>query len=226
MSKQFYSIKLYRSPLFKIVHFILLLIIVLLLVDEAYSIWATGFYEYFFWRTDNVLSKDLAIPAGVMDILFEGIYFVLYTFILFLLVKALFFNRITVYDKHLFMHFAPRFFFKKYKVDVHSIERISANEAVLWKRICSYNFEKQHLYKFTCYNSVFYISSKDEAGMGKLMAEINPHNNPLESDEKDYNPNKIHFDDAFVAFLILSLLLGVLRTIYCVIVALFTYCLI
>lgn len=227
MSKQFYSIKLYRSPLFKIVHFILFLCTLLLLADIIYFFCILDFSKPSVSVPEFLSGIEVDYSGYYLRIVFRAlenlVFSIWYIFLLFIFGKALFFNCITVYDNYLFMHFAPRLFFKECKVNIHSIERVSVEDISFWRRLCSYNFEKKHLYKFICYNTEYVVSCKDEAGMEKLMAEINTQNNPLESDEPDYKPWKLQKDEIIVLLFILDYILKILYFLYALVNVLIIY---
>lgn len=218
VSMKLCSIRLYRSPLFKIVHFILFLCTLFLLAEILYFFCILDFSKPSASVPEFLSGIEVDYTRYYFRLIFRTVENLLlaiwYIFLLFIFGKALFFNRITVYDKYLFLHFAPRLFFKAYKVNIHSIARISVEDVSFWRRLCSYNFEKEHLYKFTCYNTEYVVSSKDEAGMEKLMAEINPQNNPLESDEADYKPWKLQKDEMVVLLFIADYILKILYFLY------------
>ena len=100
---------------------------------------------------------------------------------------GLFGNRLYVYQDDTRIYFAPRLFSRVSKRDICKIEPVSVENLGFWERLSSFNFDKKYLYRFTCYDTVLLLSSKDEAGMARLTADICARCNKTEEEETGTN---------------------------------------
>lgn len=100
---------------------------------------------------------------------------------------GLFGNRLYVYQDDTRIYFAPRLFSRVSKRDICKIEPVSVENLSFWERLSSFNFGKKYLYRFTCYDTVLLLSSKDEAGMARLTADICARCNKTEEEETGTN---------------------------------------
>ena len=97
-------------------------------------------------------------------------------------------NRLYVYQDDTRIYFAPRLFSRVSKRDICKIEPVSVENLGFWERLSSFNFGKKYLYRFTCYDTVLLLSSKDEAGMARLTADICAGCHKTEEEEAGTNP--------------------------------------
>lgn len=213
--KHSYNIRLYRSPFFRIMCFIVFLCTLVQLILLNYDIIHIGFYNYFFgYLETNFLLRDVSFLVGCADI-FEYILTMLLG-ICFLVISFLgaFVNKIKVRHIDILMFFPPRIFYRIYKTNIHSIEAIDYNSVSKIDRFFSFNFSKDSLYKITCYDTEFVICSKDDEGMKKLMSDINPRNNPRECDEENFDPRKFTKKEKIIAGGFLVIIFSIIQSIF------------
>lgn len=207
------TIKLYRSWKYKIIHFLLMILILLVVCVSIFALIKTGFHEFFFGYRGRAL-QGIEFPMGCMMIINYFVNIILGIFISFICFVSVFYNRIIVYNTHLLFIFAPRVVTRLHKKDICKISRASVNEIPIYQRILNYNLERNYLYKFSCYDMEFIISSKDEASINELMNEINPMNNITEKDEEDYDPYKLTKIDKYSLIIIGLYILSFAQSIF------------
>ncbi len=211
--KRLYSIQIYRSARFRVLHFLLLLFFVWLVAVDLYDVIHTGFSEYFFPNRGPAYGD----MSSFLNCLFFADYFLTLALkLVFVYLSALivFYNKIWVFEDKLTVFFAPRMYYRLYKSDISQIYPINADEMKFLTKLVNYNFCKEHLYKFVCYDDELIISSKDTVGMQKLMDDINPRGNPTEKEEADYNPLKLNREERFVVACLIFTLADIIEFIY------------
>lgn len=209
--KHSYKINLYRSPLFRVLCFLLMLLTFVQLLLLIYNLIHYGFHDYFF---GDFLLGSVAYPLGIVYIFEYVLTILLDVFFLYILFSGAFINEIKVRREDVLMFFPPRIFYRIYKANIHSIEPVDYNSLSKIDRIFSFNFSKESLYKVTCYDTDFVICSKDSEGMQKLMAEINAMGNIRECDEKDFNPRKFTKREKAIIGILSAVLLYIIQNIY------------
>ncbi len=211
--KRLYSIQIYRSVRFRVLHFLLLLFFVLLVAVDLYDVMHIGFSEYFFPNRGPAYED----AGSLLNWLFVADYFLtlaLELVFIYLSALAVFCNKILVFEDKLTVLFAPRMYYRLYKSDISRIYPIDAGEMKFLTKLVNYNFCSEHLYKFVCYDDELIISSKDTAGMQKLMADINPRGNLTEKDEADYNPLKLNREEKLVVTFLILTVTDIIEFIY------------
>ena len=123
----------------------------------------------------------ILVEVGLVLTQLELLFEIVYTAI------GLFGNRLYVREDDTRIYFAPRLFSRVSKRDICKIEPVSVENLGFWERLSSFNFDKKYLYRFTCYDTVLLLSSKDEAGMAKLAADIRARCNKTEEEETGTN---------------------------------------
>lgn len=211
--KHSYKIKLYRSPLFRILCFVLMIMTLAQLSFFIYELAHYGFHDYFFGNVQSFLG-GVAYPMGVIYIIEYVLTVVLDVFFLYILFLGAFMNEIKVRKDDVFMLFPPRIFYRIYKVNIHSIEPVECSSLSVIDRIFSFNFAKGSLYKVTCYDTDFVICSKDSENIQKLAAEIHAMGNIRECDEKDFDPHKLTKREKAIIGIVGTFLLYIIQNIY------------
>lgn len=162
----------------------------------------------------GLLREDAADGTNMLMAVFCGIGVLLFAllglFLLFLSGTGLFFNRIFVRENAVWVFFAPRMFFREWKVNIHAVEKVTPEQVTNTERLKSLNFAKENVYRFVCYDTSFLVTTKDEDAMRTLMLDINPRNNPRECDDPDYDPTKLTWGEWFL----LDILEEILRFIF------------
>ena len=198
-----YSIRLYRSWRFYLLRVLILCISLLSLIWNFYILARMGFTEMFFPYKNAVIPQEtleqmqsiygdlflgqqnnnMAFVEGVIAVVAYILSQIEYLAVSVLAAIALFGNRLYVREDDTRIYFAPRLFFRVAKRDICKIEPIAVEELGFWDRLSSCNFSRKYLYYFTCYDTVLILSSKDEAGMAKLTADIQSRHNLTEEEE-------------------------------------------
>lgn len=201
--KSKYSIRLYRSWVFYLACTLILCISLLSLGWNFYMLARVGFTDMFFPYKNAVIPEetleylqsiygDLFLGQANNNMAFiEGVIAVIgyvasqleFFAVSVLSAIGLFGNRLYVHADDTRIYFAPRLFFRVTKRDICRIEPVSVETLDFWERLSSCNFGKKYLYRFTCYDTVLILSSKDEAGMEKLAADIRSRHNLTEEEE-------------------------------------------
>lgn len=210
--KHSYNIRLYRTFKFRIIAFVLLLFTFTQLTILIYDLVQSGFTSYFFGES-NFLLREMVFPLGIRAIFCFAVTVVLNTFLIFILLLCVFGNKIYVKQDHVLLFFPPRIFSRIYKCNIHSIEPIDLDSVSKFQRIISWNFSKDDLYRVICYDTEFLICSKDSENMQKLMADINPRNNPRECDEEDFDPSQLTRNDKIILGVLLVYVLSAVQNI-------------
>lgn len=183
-SKNDYKIRLYRSWRFYLVCAVLFALAGFHLVYNFYLLTDGGLSVLLFAKARSgdaaALPSDItrvAVWISFVLIQIELLYELVYTTL------GLFGNRLYVREDDTRIYFAPRLISRVYKRDICKIEPASVEDVSFWDRLSSLNFDKKHLYRFTFYDMELLISSKDEAGMEKLTADIAARCNRTEEEE-------------------------------------------
>lgn len=205
MSRQLYSIKLYRSAKFKILHFMLFFVVFFHINVRIALLFPTKVYSY------DPFSKSIFSSVTFLILCFFMDLFLFYT-LSFLLYCSVFFNRISVRENSIITFFAPCLFYRQKKCNINSITAIKAEDLKWYQRILHYNFEKNYLYKISCRKHNFIISSKDAEGMEKLMLDINTRNNPSKHNDTKFKTSNFSVRNCLLAFVII---ICIIRVIYC-----------
>ena len=201
-SKNGYKIRLYRSWRFYLLCVLIFCIALLSLIWNFYILARLGFTEMFFPYKNAAIPQEtleqvqsiygdyfveptnnMAFVEGVIAVISYVVSQIEFLAVSVLAAVALFGNRLYVREDDTRIYFAPRLFFRVSKRDICKIEPISVADVDFWQRLSSCNFSKKHLYRFTCYDTVLLLSSKDEAGMAKLAADIRARRNLTEEEE-------------------------------------------
>lgn len=175
MKKQF-SIKLYRSPLFKAFQVSVFLIsafyIFILLAVILFNLFnGVSFYEMFYeGYSKSILWDDVYLIMGTYDIvvwIFSIIFYLVISIISFM---SLINNKIVVFDDHIKIRFAPRYLNKVVNIkNITDISLVEREEITVSQRILNFNFSKKYLYKITTkYKQCIIISCSDDANLNKL----------------------------------------------------------
>ena len=212
---QEYKIKLYRTPKFKIIHFIFLLILLTIISVNIFNLVYTGFSEYFFpQKSFSNIYSDIAFPLGILFLVEYFLNLVINLFIVYLLFLSIFVNHISVKKDQLFVLFSPRLFFRQYKCDISAIMPVKVDELSWFYRILNYNLGKEFLYKFICYDTEFIVSCKDEEHMKMLMEDINSRHNSTENDEENESAFKFTKQDKTIMIVVVVCILGFLQRLF------------
>lgn len=192
--KSCYKIRLYRSRLFYFLCVVLLALACFPFVYNFCLLIRVGFDDLFFPEKQSVYAASETQPTDNMSFI-TGVIIVigygltqleLFREIIFATI-GLFGNRLYVYQDDTRIYFAPRLFSRVSKRDICKIEPVSVENLGFWERLSSFNFDKKYLYRFTCYDTVLLLSSKDEAGMARLTADICARCNKTEEEETGTN---------------------------------------
>lgn len=184
MKKQF-SIKLYRSPLYKIIQalvflisvfytFILLAVILINLFNgvSLYEMFYEGYSKSLIWRDGFVLIGTYDLIVWIFSIIF-------YLVISIISLMSLINNKILVFDDHIKIRFAPRYLNKVVNIkNITDISPVEREEIPVSQRILNFNFSKKYLYKITTkYKQNIIISCSDKANLNKLKELVQPNYN-------------------------------------------------
>lgn len=175
MKKQF-SIKLYRSPLFKAFQVSVFLVsafyIFILSTVILFNLFnGVSFYEMFYeGYSKSILWDDVYLIMGTYDIvvwIFSIIFYLVISIISFM---SLINNKIVVFDDYIKIRFAPRYLNKVVNIkNLTDISLVERGEIPVSQRIFNFNFSKKYLYKITTkYKQCIIISCSDEANLNKL----------------------------------------------------------
>lgn len=174
--KKLFSVKLYRSPLYKIIQALILFYsvcgAVFLSTVILFNLFnGVSFYEMFYeGYSKSLLWKDGFVLIGTYDLfvwIFSIIFYLVISIISFL---SLVNNKIVVFDDHIKIHFAPRYLNKVVNIkNINGVSSIEREEIPVSQRIANFNFSKKYLYKITTkYKQNIIISCSDEANLNKL----------------------------------------------------------
>lgn len=184
MKKQF-SIKLYRSPLFKAFQVSVFLVSLFFAGILLYSIFVNLFngislYELFYKRyAESFIFKDVFVYAGTYDLfqlIFSIVYYLFLSVISFL---SLINNEIAVFDDHIKIRFAPRYLNIVVNIkNITDISLVEREEIPVSQRFLNFNFSKKYLYKITTkYKQCIIVSCSDEANLNQLKELIDSNFN-------------------------------------------------
>lgn len=193
--KQCFSIKLYRSLLYKVCNVIIVILSLFVIFSSILYISLIfindlTFYDLFFEKYANsIIWKDTAFILGTVDIVKFVFGIIFYLFLLMISLFSLFKNRIIVYEEYIKIQFAPRYL-KRYVnlKNIIDIVPIQSDDISLIQRIKNFNFSKKHLYKITTkYNETIILACVDKSGLERLrtkcIAEKNTGDTSLSSFE-------------------------------------------
>ena len=184
MKKQF-SIKLYRSPLFKAFQVSVFLIsafyIFILLAVILFNLFnGVSFYEMFYeGYSKSILWDDVYLIMGTYDIVVWIFSIIFYLVFLIISLLSLVNNEIAVFDDHIKIRFAPRYLNKVVNIkNITDISPVEREEIPVSQRILNFNFSKKYLYKITTkYKQNIIISCSDKANLNKLKELVQPNYN-------------------------------------------------
>ena len=183
--KKLFSVKLYRSPLYKIIQALILF----------YSVCGAGFlstvilfnlfnglslYEMFYeGYSKSLLWKDGFVLIGTYDLvvwLFSIVFYLVISIISFM---SLVNNKIVVFDDYIKIRFAPRYLNTVVNIkNITDISPVEPEEVSVSQRILNFNFSKKYLYKITTkYKQNIIISCSDEVNLNKLKELVKPNYN-------------------------------------------------
>lgn len=214
--KASYKIKLYHSPLFKMIVGAALLITIAYIVFLGYTVFShfsSGgtFYEFFFPESDLF---HLEFPIGVrniIDFVIAAVLSVLWAHILF---RDTFFNKIVVYDEYIKIHYAPRLY-NRYilKENIRAFVPVKSEELTLTQRLLNLSFSRSDLYKIVCYNKEFIVACKDKERLAQLQREIDAAR-ANKTDEEISDGNKISdWVLMYTIFIAIAFALDYIRTL-------------
>lgn len=208
---QQYKIKLYRSPLFKLIHLAIFIFELIWVVGVVLILCNVSFRDIFYLpaETTDLFMETIIGPMQhgvwlIKDIILTAVDLVWRILVIILIFFSLFCNKIIVENDILKVRFSPRLK-KVYKSDISRIEKINSDDYPWYKKLFSYVFGKKHMYKFTCYNKEFVVTSKDDDGMAQLMYEINAMGNKTQEDSPNFDP---------MAFTLVEKIIVVLVTVF------------
>ncbi|MBR5203342.1 MAG: hypothetical protein IKW45_08760 [Clostridia bacterium] len=183
--KKLFSVKLYRSPLYKIIQALILF----------YSVCGAGFlstvilfnlfnglslYEMFYeGYSKSLLWKDGFVLIGTYDLIVWLFSIVFYLVISIISFMSLVNNKIVVFDDYIKIRFAPRYLNTVVNIkNITDISLVELEEVSVSQRILNFNFSKKYLYKITTkYKQNIIISCSDEANLNKLKELVKPSYN-------------------------------------------------
>lgn len=173
--KPTYKIKLYRSPLFKIILSVGLITTIVrvflwLYFIRNYAAEGNSIYDVFFPPEDIF---NLSVPTGFMNIV-QFILTVVFSLAwIYILVSAIFVNKITVCDEYIKIRYAPRLYGKVINKDnIRMFVPVKSSELSFGQKLLNFNFAREHLYKIVCYNYEFIITCNDTEPLNRLIREI------------------------------------------------------
>ncbi len=183
--KKLFSVKLYRSPLYKIIQTLILFYSVCGAVFFSTVILFNLFngvslYEMFYeGYSKSLLWKDGFVLIGTYDLIVWIFSIIFYLVISIISLMSLINNKILVFDDHIKIRFAPRYLNKVVNIkNITDISAIESEEISVWQRIINFNFSKKYLYKITTkYKQTIIISCADEANLNKLKELVKPNFN-------------------------------------------------
>ena len=183
--KKLFSVKLYRSPLYKIIQALILF----------YSVCGAGFfstvilfnlfngvslYEMFYeGYSKSLLWKDGFVLIGTYDLI-VWLFSIVFSFVLSIIsFMSLVNNKIVVFDDYIKIRFAPRYLNAVVNIkNITVISPVEPEEVSVSQRILNFNFSKKYLYKITTkYKQNIIISCSDEANLNKLKELVKPDYN-------------------------------------------------
>lgn len=184
MKKQF-SIKLYRSPLFKAFQVSVFLIsafyIFILLAVILFNLFnGVSFYEMFYeGYSKSILWDDVYLIMGTYDIVVWIFSIIFYLVFLIISLLSLVNNEIAVFDDNIKIRFAPRYLNKVVNIkNITGVSPVEREEIPVSQRILNFNFSKKYLYKITTeYKQCIIISCSDEANLNQLKELVKPNLN-------------------------------------------------
>lgn len=179
MKKQF-SIKLYRSPLYKIIQVLIFfysvfgagLFLTVILINlfngvSLYEMFYEGYSKSLIWGDGFVLIGTYDLIVWIFSIIF-------YLVISIISFMSLINNKIAVFDDHIKIRFAPRYLNKVVNIkNITGISPVEREEIPVSQRFLNFNFSKKYLYKITTkYKQCIIISCSDEANLNQLKELI------------------------------------------------------
>ena len=178
--KKLFNIKLYRSPLYKIIQALiffysvfgagLFLAVILINLFNGVSLYEI-FYEGY---SKSVIWGDGFVLIGTYDLIVWIFSIIFYLVISIISLMSLINNKIVVFDDYIKIRFAPRYLNTVVNIknitDISSVER---EDISVWQRILNFNFSKKYLYKITTkYKQTIIISCTDDVNLNKLKELI------------------------------------------------------
>lgn len=178
--KKLFNVKLYRSPLYKIIQALIFLIsafgTVILMSAILINLFnGVSFYEMFYeGYSKSLLWKDGFVLIGTHDLI-EWIFSIIFYLIISIIsLMSLVNNKIIVFDDHIKICYAPRYLNKVVNIkNITDISPIKSEEITLVQKILNFNFSKKNLYKITTkYQQTIIVSCADDANLEKLKEFI------------------------------------------------------
>ena len=183
MKKQF-SIKLYRSPLYKIIQVLIFfysvfgagLFLTVILINlfngvSLYEMFYEGYSKSLIWGDGFVLIGTYDLIVWIFSIIF-------YLVISIISFMSLINNKIAVFDDHIKIRFAPRYLNKVVNIkNITDISYVEPEEISVSQKILNFNFSKKYLCKITTkYKQCIIISCSDDVNLNKLKEIIDNQN--------------------------------------------------
>lgn len=178
--KKLFNVKLYRSPLYKIIQALIFLIsvfgTVILMSAILINLFnGVSFYEMFYeGYSKSLLWKDGFVLIGTHDLIEWSFSIIFYLIISIISLMSLVNNKIIVFDDHIKIRYAPRYLNKVVNIkNITDISPIKSEEITLVQKILNFNFSKKNLYKITTkYQQTIIVSCADDANLEKLKEFI------------------------------------------------------